>query len=309
MHHLCNNVSIYPFIMFILYCQPTVNQTHFDLHLFITKPYMFTNFIFSVESICGDKLCEKLFEGFSNPLASKIFRLDIPSPQNLPLHQNVQKHVHPGRTKQEIKERLYKSMFDLRYKNGGTLHRIITKATEPVNSGKEPLSHYLCHSITVTKSKDNWSFNFKHPRFPQEHTRTFGVGEVKLPGGAVYRQKEILLFFYIMQFTGMYPDGDLFNRRGECVSTFNTVWNEEFFKNKHKEKEEHIWVQACNDSYHADQANINRPSKSGYSKRKNENPVKTHQEEPGKKHLITSYSNSKETGHVKDRKKQFKSRK
>ena len=32
--------------------------------------------------------------------------------------------------------------------------------------------------------------------------------------------------------------------------------------------------------------------------------MKTHQEEPEKKHLITSYSNLKETGHVKDWKKQ-----
>ena len=51
------------------------------------------------------------------------------------------------------------------------------------------------------------------------------------------------------------------------------------------------------------------PSKSGYTKRKNENPVKIHKEEPGKKHLITSYSNSKETGHVKDRKKQVQIKK
>ena len=50
-------------------------------------------------------------------------------------------------------------------------------------------------------------------------------------------------------------------------------------------------------------------SKTGYAKRKNENPVntqpvKTHQEHPGNKHLITSYNNSKETAHVKDWKKQ-----
>ena len=55
-------------------------------------------------------------------------------------------------------------------------------------------------------------------------------------------------------------------------------------------------------------------SKTGYAKRKNENPVKTHpvkthQEQPGKKHLITSYNNSKETGHVKDRKKQVQVKK
>ena len=147
-------------------------------------------------------------------------------------------------------------MFDLHYRNGGRLHRIITEATEPVNSGKEPLSRYLCHSINIADSKDNWSFNFKHPGFPEEHPRTFGVGEVKLPGGAVYRQKEILMFFYITQFTGMYPDGDLYNKRGQRVGTFNGVWNEEYFKNKHRGKEDHIWVQACNDSYYADQANI-----------------------------------------------------
>ena len=50
-------------------------------------------------------------------------------------------------------------------------------------------------------------------------------------------------------------------------------------------------------------------SKTGYTKRKNKNPVKTHQEEPGKKHLITSYNNSKETGHVKDWKKQVQVKK
>ena len=60
-----------------------------------------------------------------------------------------------------------------------------------------------------------------------------------------------------MQFTGMYPDGDLYNKRGQRVGTFNAVWNEEYFKNKHKGKEDHIWVQASNDSYYADQANIN----------------------------------------------------
>ena len=218
---------------------------------------MFTNFIFSGESVCGDQLCQKLFQIFSEPSASKLFPLNIPSPNNLPGHQNVKKHVHPGRTQEEIKERCHKSMFDLHYKNGATLHRIITKATEPVNSRKEPLSHYLCHSIHIADSKDYWYFNFKHPRFPKEHKRTFGVGQVKLPGGAVYRQKEILMFFYIMQFTGMYPDGDLYNRCGECVGTFNAVWNEEYFKNKHKGKEDHIWVQASNDSYYADQANIN----------------------------------------------------
>ena len=55
----------------------------------------------------------------------------------------------------------------------------------------------------------------------------------------------------------MYPDSNLYNKRGQCVGTFNAVWNEEYFKNKHKGKEDHIWVQASNDSYYADQANIN----------------------------------------------------
>ena len=218
---------------------------------------MFTNFTFSGESVCGDHLCEKLFEIFADPSASKVLHLNIPSPNNLTTHQNVKKHLHPGTTQEEIKKRRHKSMFDLHYKNGATLHHIITEATEPVNSGKEPLSRYLCHSINVTDSKDNWSFNFKHPRFPKEHKRTFGVGQVKLPSRAVYRQKEILMFFYIMQFTRMYPDGNLYNKRGQRIRTFNTVWNEEYFKNKRKGKEDHIWVQASNDSYYADQANIN----------------------------------------------------
>ena len=38
-------------------------------------------------------------------------------------------------------------------------------------------------------------------------------------------------------------------------------------------------------------------------------PVKTHQEHPGNKHLITSYNNSKETAHLKDRKKQVQVKK
>ena len=218
---------------------------------------MFTNFTFSGESVCGDHLYQKLFEIFADPSASKVFHLNILSPNNLTTHQNVKKHLDPGTTQEEIKKRCHKSMFDLHYKNGATLHCIITEATEPVNSRKEPLSRYLCYSINVTDSKDNWSFNFKHPGFPEEHKRTFGVGQVKLPGRAVYRQKEILMFFYIMQFTGMYPDGDLYNKCGQHVGTFNAVWNEEYFKNKHKGKEDHIWVQASNDSYYADQANIN----------------------------------------------------
>ena len=205
-------------------------------------------------------------------------------------------------------------MFDLHYKNRATLHRIITEATEPVNSGKEPLSHYLCHSIHVADSKDNWSFNFKHPGFPKEHKRTFGVGQVKLPGGAVYRQKEILMFFYIMQFTRMYPDGDLYNRRSERVGTFNAVWNEEYFKkNTRGKKTTYGSKQAMTHTTQTKQT-LTSQSKTGYATRKNENPVttqpvKTHQEHPGNKHLITSYNNSRETEHLKDRKKQVQVKK
>ena len=55
-------------------------------------------------------------------------------------------------------------------------------------------------------------------------------------------------------------------------------------------------------------------SKTGYARRKNENPVttqpvKTHQEHPGNKHLITSYNNSRETEHLKDQKKQVQVKK
>ena len=223
---------------------------------FQTKPSNVYKLYISGESSCGDQLCEQLYKVFGDPASSKLFKLNIPSANNITNHRNVSKHINPGKTEQEIERRRHKSMFDLHYRNGGTLHRIITEATEPVNSGKEPLSRYLCHSINLADSKDNWLFNFKHPGFPEEHQRTFGVGEVELPGGAVYRQKEILMFFYIMQFTGMYPDGNLYNKRGQRVGTFNSVWNEEYFRNKHRGKEDHIWVQACNDSYYADQANI-----------------------------------------------------
>ena len=44
--------------------------------------------------------------------------------------------------------------------------------------------------------------------------------------------------------------------------------------------------------------------KTGYARRKNENPVTTHQEHPGNKQLITSHNNSRETEHLKDPTKQ-----
>ena len=55
-------------------------------------------------------------------------------------------------------------------------------------------------------------------------------------------------------------------------------------------------------------------SKTGYARRKNENPgttqpVKTHQEHPGNKQLITSHNNSRETEHLKDRKKEVQVKK
>ena len=274
---------------------------------------MFTNFTFSGESVCGDQLCEKLFEIFADPSASKVFELNIPNPNNITSHQNVKKHINPGTTQEEIKKRHHKSMFDLHYKNRATLHRIITKATEPVNSGKVPLSRYLCHSINIADSKDNWSFNFKHPGFPKEHQRTFGVGQVKLPGEAVYRQKEILMFFYIMQFTGMYPDGYITN-------AVNTSELSTLFATRNTSKTS---TRGKNTTYESKQATTHTTqtkqtltlrSKTGYARRKNENPVttqpvKTHQEHPGNKQLITSHNNSRETEHLKDRKKQVQVKK
>ena len=63
---------------------------------------MFTNFAFSGESVCGDQLCEKLFEIFADPSASKVFKLNIPNPNNITSHQNVKKHINPGTTQEEI---------------------------------------------------------------------------------------------------------------------------------------------------------------------------------------------------------------
>ena len=103
--------------------------------------------------------------------------------------------------------------------------------------------------------------------------------------------------------------------RSTCIGTFNAVWNEEYFKNKHKGKEDHIWVQANNNSYYTDQANINITIENWiHARRKNENPVttqpvKTHQEHPGNKQLITSHNNSRETEHLKDRKKEVQVKK
>ena len=111
---------------------------------------MFTKFIFSGKSVCRDQLCQKLFQIFSEPSASKLFPLNIPSSNNLPGHQNVKKHVHPGRTQEEIKERCHKSMFDLHYKNGATLHRIITEATEPVNSGNTSVTQSTSPTAKTT---------------------------------------------------------------------------------------------------------------------------------------------------------------
>ena len=141
--------------------------------------YSDTFLLFSGEF--GDKFCESLYSLFSDPLLPEGFPLQIPKVNDLLDHKNVNKHVHPRRNEQEVKERMFKSMFDIKLQDRTKRHRIITEATEPVTSRKERLSHFLCHSIDTRKSNDTWSFNFKHYRFTTANSNTVGVGFSRIP--------------------------------------------------------------------------------------------------------------------------------
>ena len=138
-------------------------QTHFPNIIY---------FLFSGESVCGDKLCQQLFDLFSDPLLPELFPFQILAPNELLDHRNVTKHVCAGRNEEEVEQRMFKSMFDIKLQDGDKLHRIITESTEPVTSGRKRLSDFLCHSINTTESKDSWSFNFKHYGFSTENSST-----------------------------------------------------------------------------------------------------------------------------------------
>ena len=112
--------------------------------------------LFLGESVCWDELCERLFEIFSDPLSRQIFALDIRPPEQLPNHQNVRKHVNPGTTEEEIKDRLHKSIFDVTYKDGQKLHRIITQIHSELVKSDSPAEQFtdkkknLCSSTSCS---------------------------------------------------------------------------------------------------------------------------------------------------------------
>ena len=147
-------------------------------------------------------------------------------------------------------------MFDIKLQDGDQLHRIITESIEPVTSRRKRLSDFLRHSINTTESKDSWSFNFKHYRFSTENSSTVGVGSVEFPNETVYRHKEILIFFFILEFEGMYPNGDLYTTDDEKQGSYNGVWNEDYFKSKHKGNVD-LWVQVWLQCYDQNKTNIN----------------------------------------------------
>ena len=130
-----------------------------------------------------------------------LFKLSIPTPQEIINNGKVDKHINPGWNPQEVIDREHKSMFDPVYTDRNILHVIIT-AVEPCRTGEKRYSDFLMHSVNHL---DSWSFVFSQPTLKGRNPGRVRVGEIQFPDGTIYYQKNIKIIFFESSFITMFP--------------------------------------------------------------------------------------------------------
>ena len=174
-----------------------------------------------------------------------IFELDVPSPQEIIKNQNVIQHLEKGTTPEEIEDREYKSTFSQAFWDRRLLHDAINRAVEPCRNGDKTYAEFLVHKVDIKTGLDTWLFVFNQPH-PLTPNRGQGfVGEIKIPGGKIYYQKQIIIIFFEANFTNMYPVGMLFDASDSQVRLLNPTWNKAVLKQKHtKNRDPKMWKNA-----------------------------------------------------------------
>ena len=115
----------------------------------------------------------------------------------------------------------------------------IVLSPKPQNQLTVEKNFYPATSVTQSTSltaKTTGPLISNTPDSPKSTKEHLVLVKSNYPAEQFTDKKKYLMFFYIMQFTAMYPDGDLYNKHGQHVGNFNGVWNEEYFKNKHRGK-------------------------------------------------------------------------
>ena len=174
-----------------------------------------------------------------------IFELDVPTPQEIIKHQNVIQHLKKGTTPKEIKDREYKSTFSRAFLDGILLHNAINTAVGPCKNGEKTYADFLVRKVDIETGLDTWSFVFHQPHPSTSNPGQSFVGEIKIPGGKIYYQKQIIIIFFEAKFTNMYPIGILFDTSHSKVRLLNPTWNEAVLKQKHtKNRDPNMWKNA-----------------------------------------------------------------
>ena len=174
-----------------------------------------------------------------------IFELDVPTPQEIIKNQNVIQHLDKGTTPKEIQDREYKSTFSTTFLDRVLLHGAIKTAVEPSKNGYKTYANFLVHKVNIKTSLDTWSFVFHQPHQSTSNPRQSFVGEIKIPGGNIYYQKQIIIIFFEAKFINMNPIGMLFDASHSQVGLLNPTWNKAVLKQKHaKNQDPKMWKNA-----------------------------------------------------------------
>ena len=174
-----------------------------------------------------------------------IFELDVPTPQEIIKNQNVIQQLDKGTTPKEIQDREYKSTFSTTFLDGVLLHDAIKTAVEPCKNGYQTYADFLVHKVDIKTGLDTWSFVLHQPHPSTSNPGQSFVGEIKIPGGKIYYQKQIIIIFFEAKFINMYPIGMLFDASHSQVRLLNPTWNKAVLKQKHtKNRDPKMWKNA-----------------------------------------------------------------
>ena len=119
--------------------------------------------------------------------------------------------------------------------HSGTEHYYMTPSIEQLNlaeTGTKPMPSSLSTKSTSKQVSTPGRLCSISPT-PTPNPGQGFVGEIKIPGGKIYYQKQIIIIFFEANFTNMYPVEMLFDAFDSQVGMLNPTWNEAVLKQKH----------------------------------------------------------------------------
>ena len=148
---------------------------------------------------------------YGHPLMTHIFELDVPTPQEIIKNQNVIQHLEKEQHQKKFK---IENTSPPSVQHSSMEYYYIMPSIQQLNlakTGTKPTPTSLSTKSTLKQASTPGRLSSINPTPYTSNPGQPFIGEIKIPGGKIYYQKQIIIIFFEAKFINMYPIGMLFD--------------------------------------------------------------------------------------------------